>query len=161
MTYDTVQTAADLAYEVELVTGTFPEANCMCRVIGYELEVTHPSAPNWTLSMGNGTTIQHIKLQGPNGDSLVVDDMSQLMDYFANSSTAVMVAEFFKDELVPSADLIRATGLCIIENYDGFASSSAAPQLHTGPIIDSIPCHGSSSGFEKVAYIPTGITQGI
>lgn len=159
LAYNEVFGAENQLYEVELVTDPFQVAGCMCRVIAYELHVTHPSAYNWTLYMQNGANVTHAKVQSPNGDTLIVSDLDQLMEYFGDSNSAVMLAEFFKDLTVQSADLVRATGLCIIENYDGFNPN--IPQFSLQPIYDSIPATPPATGFVHVAYIPTGMTQAL
>lgn len=153
LAYSEVPGSDSSSYEIEIVTGYYTVETCMCRVIGYRLEVTRTTALDWILSPeGQGNSIPFTSASGPHLDTLKLDDLEPFLGDVWGGGDAVLEAK----NALKSGTMMRAGGLCIIENYDGSvppgtpASSALFVQVANQP---------PGSGYTTHAYIPIGITQ--
>ncbi len=152
-------------YDVTLETGTFYVDNCMCRMLSYQLFVTRLSAEQWGLTVMPGYSPSFATSVNATGteDILIIDDLEPIFHYLGNAENGKLLAKAAASPVL-NPTLLRAGGLCIIENYDGsgpgggtVAASPPVGSTATGPIIQmrSGPLPDS---YYVVVYVPVGIT---
>ena len=160
LTHQLITNAAPDQYAVKIVTGLDEIKPCMCRVIGYELEVTHNPSTTWGIRTRKGDSIPYETDKGTLIDILKIDDLTEIMEQYWDDIPPEIIAGFDKGPTNLNDILDRATGLCIIENYGG-AGGGNNPVFMTEPIIEVINNTPPDTGTSTVAYIPIGITSPI
>lgn len=159
LSFSVVKGTNNREWTVKIITGVFPGDECMCKVTGFELEVAQATGSDWELFRVDNVPIDWF-LQSGIGfsyDSLIIDDVEQFFDGGGYNSDLPLKALYTANPPWAPGVLVKATGLCIIENFDGFDPGVPAT-FYSLPIVELVPATPPATGFIHNVLIPIGIT---
>ncbi len=150
-------------YMVTLETGTYTVEHCMCRMISYQLYVSLNSTPQWKLTLAPNLQVLFDAASMETETELLIEDVESIFHYLGTQENGKLYSTAFGNFPVRGPLLNRASGLCIVENYDGSnpggtVASLAVGTQANGPVIQvrTGPLPGS---YFVVVYVPVGITN--
>lgn len=149
LVYTEIPGSDSSAYHVEIVTGNYTVEPCMCRVIGYRLEVASLTGGDWRLFPQNYPSYTVPYAPGPYEDTLIINDLEP---FLGDGGTSPILGV---KNMQKSGIMQRAGGLCIIENFDGSLPPGTPA---SGAIFVLVPNPPPSTDFYTKTYIPIGMT---